>query len=127
MTPSAWQNGGAGVTIRWTVVDTSLGKLLVAATDQGLCRLAFDADLNGGSALDLARRFPQAEVVAGGAALAELAAQVVAAVETPGRDHDLPLDVQGIAFQERIWRVLKTSSAGQRSDVRRSTTHKIRV
>jgi AraC family transcriptional regulator of adaptative response/methylated-DNA-[protein]-cysteine methyltransferase len=108
MTPSAWRAGGAGVTIRWTVAETSLGKLLIAATDRGLCRIAFEE-----GALDLARRFPQAEIVAGGAALAKLAADVVAAVEAPARDHDLPLDVQGTAFQERVWQALKRIPAGE--------------
>ena len=108
MSPSAWRDGGAGVTIRWAVVDTSLGRLLVAATDRGICRLTFEE-----GPLDLARRFPKAEVVAGGAALADLAARVVAAVERPGADHDLPLDVRGTAFQERVWQALKAIPAGE--------------
>lgn len=108
MSPSVWKRGGAGVTIRWTVAETSLGPLLVAATDKGLCRVAFDE-----TALDLARRFPAAEVVQGGAALAELAARVVAEVETPGRDADLPLDVQGTAFQEAVWQALRAIPPGE--------------
>lgn len=108
MTPSAWKRGGAGVTIRWTQADTSLGPLLIAATDRGLCRIAFDE--NG---LDLAKRFPAAEIVEGGAALADLAVKVVASVESPERDVDLPLDVQGTAFQEAIWAALKAIPAGE--------------
>lgn len=108
MTPSAWRKGGAGVTIRWTVVDTSLGKMLVAATDKGLCRVSFDED-----GLDLAKHFPAAEIVEGGAALAALATRVVAEVETPGRDRDLPLDVQGTAFQEAVWQALKDIPPGE--------------
>lgn len=108
MSPSAWRRGGAGVTIRWTVADTSLGPLLIAATDKGLCRIAFDED-----AMMLARRFPAAEVVQGGAALAELAARVVAEVETPGRHTDLPVDVQGTAFQEAVWQALRAIPAGE--------------
>ena len=108
MTPSAWKRGGAGVTIRWTLAETSLGPLLIAATNRGLCRIAFDE--NG---QDLAQRFPAAEIVEGGAALADLAAQVVASVESPERDIDLPLDVQGTAFQEAIWAALKAIPAGQ--------------
>lgn len=108
MTPSAWKRGGAGVTIRWTVADTSLGPLLVAATDRGLCRIAFDE--NG---LDLARRFPAAEIVEGGGALADLAAKVVASVESPERDIDLPLDVQGTAFQEAVWAALRAIPPGE--------------
>lgn len=108
MTPSAWKRGGAGVTIRWTVADTSLGPLLVAATDRGLCRIAFDE-----TGLDLATRFPAAEIVEGGDALADLAAQVVASVETPERDLDLPLDVQGTAFQEAVWAALRAIPPGE--------------
>lgn len=108
MTPSAWKNGGAGVTIRWTMADTSLGKMLVAATDKGLCRIAFDED-----ELALALRFPKAEIVGGGAALADLAARVVAAVESPERDADLPLDVQGTAFQEAVWQELRRIPLGE--------------
>jgi AraC family transcriptional regulator of adaptative response/methylated-DNA-[protein]-cysteine methyltransferase len=108
MTPSAWKRGGAGVTIRWTVADTSLGPMLVAATDKGLCRVSFDEDEAA-----LRARFPNAEIVPGGAALAELAARVVAEVETPGRDRDLPLDVQGTAFQEAVWQALRQIPAGE--------------
>ena len=108
MTPSAWKRGGAGVTIRWTLAETSLGTLLIAATDKGLCRIAFDE-----GALDLAQRFPQAEILAGGAALADLAARVVGAVESPERDADLPLDVQGTAFQEAIWQELRRIPLGE--------------
>ncbi|MBX3566015.1 MAG: bifunctional DNA-binding transcriptional regulator/O6-methylguanine-DNA methyltransferase Ada [Sphingomonas sp.] len=108
MTPSVWKRGGAGVTIRWTVAETSLGPLLIAATDKGLCRVAFDED-----SLSLARRFPAAEIVAGGAALAALAARVVSEVESPGRDTDLPVDVQGTAFQEAVWNALRAIPAGE--------------
>ena len=108
MTPSAWRQGGAGVTVRWTIADTSLGKLLIAATDKGLCRVAFDED-----ALSLAQHFPKAEIVLGGAALASLAARVVESVESPERDHDLPLDVRGTAFQEAVWQALRQIPAGE--------------
>jgi len=108
MTPSAWKRGGAGVTIRWTVAETSLGPLLIAATDKGLCRVAFDEDQ-----FALATRFPAAEIVAGGGALAELAARVVSEVEQPGRHTDLPVDVQGTAFQEAVWQALREIPAGE--------------
>ena len=108
MSPSAWSRGGAGVTIRWTIAATSLGPMLVAATDRGICRIAFDED-----DADLRARFPQADISAGGDALAALAAQVVAAVESPGRDHNLPLDVRGTAFQEAIWQALRTIPSGE--------------
>ena len=108
MTPSAWARGGAGVTIRWTVVDTSIGAMLVAATDKGLCRVSFDEDDAA-----LRTRFPKAEVVPGGAALTDLAARVVASVESPERDHDLPIDVRGTAFQEAVWQALRDIPPGE--------------
>ncbi|HVI99375.1 MAG TPA: bifunctional DNA-binding transcriptional regulator/O6-methylguanine-DNA methyltransferase Ada [Sphingomonas sp.] len=108
MTPSAWKRGGAGVTIRWTVADTSLGPLLVAATDKGLCRVSFDEDEAA-----LHARFPRAEIVPGGAALADLAQRVVASVESPERDQHLPLDVQGTAFQEAVWQALRDIPSGE--------------
>ncbi|WP_174291892.1 bifunctional transcriptional activator/DNA repair enzyme AdaA [Sphingomonas bacterium] len=108
MKPSAWAKGGAGETIRWVLAATSLGPLLVAATDKGLCRLSFDED---GEAL--AARFPNAAIEEGGAALAHVAAQVVAAVEDPTRALDLPLDVRGTAFQEAVWAALRTIPPGE--------------
>ena len=108
MTPGRWKAGGAGEVIRWTVVATSLGPLLVAATARGICRVAFEPDAAG-----LAQRFPAARVLPGDAALAELAARVVVQVETPGPDPDLPLDIRGTAFQESVWRVLRSIPPGE--------------
>ncbi|QBM77579.1 bifunctional DNA-binding transcriptional regulator/O6-methylguanine-DNA methyltransferase Ada [Sphingomonas sp. AAP5] len=108
MSPSAWQRGGEGVTIRWILAETSLGPMLVAATDKGLCRVSFDEDEGA-----LRARFPHAAIVPGGAALADLAARVVASVESPERDQDLPLDVRGTAFQEAIWQALREIPLGE--------------
>lgn len=107
MAPSAWARGGEGVTIRWTIAPTSLGPLLVAATDKGLCRVSFDEDEGA-----LAARFPRALIVEGGADLADLAERVVTEVETPGRAADLPLDVAGTAFQEAVWQALRRIPPG---------------
>lgn len=108
MTPSAWVDGGRGVTIRWAVVPTSLGPMLVAATDKGVCRLSFGEDESA-----LARRFPHAELVEGGAEFAALLAQVIAAVEQPGAAPDIPLDVKGTAFQEACWQALRAVPPGE--------------
>lgn len=108
MAPSAWARGGAGVVIRWTVADTSLGPMLVAATDKGLCRVSFDEDAEA-----LRARFPHAEIKPADRALAALAARVVAAVESPERDEDLPLDVRGTAFQEAVWQALRAIPPGE--------------
>lgn len=108
MSPSVWRNGGAGVVIRWAVVDTSLGRMLVAATDKGICRLSFDED-----EAVLARRFPQAEILPADAAMQALAKRAVAAVEAPARMPDLPLDVAGTAFQEAVWQELRRIPPGE--------------
>ena len=108
MAPSAWIDGGRGAVIRWAVVPTSLGLMLVAATAKGVCRLSFAED---GAAL--ADRFPNATLVEGGADFAELLGQVVAAVETPGRSDHIPIDVRGTAFQEAVWRALRTIPPGE--------------
>ncbi len=108
MTPSAWANGGRGATIRWAVVPTSLGRMLVAATDKGVCRLSFDEGPE-----TLARRFPHATLAQGGGDFERLLAQVVASVETPGDFAHIPLDVKGTAFQEACWKALREIPAGE--------------
>ncbi|MEA3038316.1 MAG: AraC family transcriptional regulator [Sphingomonadales bacterium] len=108
MTPTSWRGGGLGETISWATAETSLGTMLVAATGRGICRLSFDE----GEA-DLRRRFPHAQIVPGGEAMADLLARTVAAVEAPERPHDLPLDVRGTAFQEAVWRELARIPPGE--------------
>lgn len=108
MTPSAWKNKGAGVTIRWAVVETSLGAMLLAATDKGICRLSFDEDETA-----LARRFPKATIVAGGEALENLVTGAIAAIDNPAQMPDLPLDIAGTAFQQAIWNELRRIPAGE--------------
>ena len=108
MTPSAWKNGGAGVTIRWAVVDTALGRMLLAATEKGICRLSFDEDESA-----LAHRFPKAHIVAGGAALEKLVTGAIHAIEHPAQMPDLPLDIAGTAFQQAVWKELRRIPAGE--------------
>ncbi|NNC72305.1 MAG: bifunctional DNA-binding transcriptional regulator/O6-methylguanine-DNA methyltransferase Ada [Sphingomonadaceae bacterium] len=108
MTPSAWRKGGKGVTIRWTTAKTQFGILLVAATDRGICRLAFDS-----KPAILHETFPNATIERAGDALDELAERAVAAVDNPARPHDLPLDVQGTAFQEAVWQQLTRIPPGE--------------
>ena len=108
MTPSAWKNGGAGVTIRWAVVPTALGQMLLAATDKGICRLSFDEDETS-----LVQRFPNATIVAGGSALEELVSGAIAAIEHPAQMPDLPLDIAGTAFQQAVWKELQRIPPGE--------------
>lgn len=108
MTPSAWRAGGAGVTIRWAIAATSLGPMLVAATARGICRLSFD---EGEEALHT--RFPNAAILPADAQMSALVAGAVAAVETPWRMPNLPLDVAGTAFQQAVWAELMKIPPGE--------------
>ena len=108
MAPSAWVKGGEGVTIRWAMVESSLGPMLVAATDKGVCRVSF-----GRGRDELERLFPKAELVEGGADFAELLQRVVAAVDDPASGRDIPVDVRGTAFQERVWQELRRIPPGE--------------
>ncbi|MES1983915.1 MAG: bifunctional DNA-binding transcriptional regulator/O6-methylguanine-DNA methyltransferase Ada [Pseudomonadota bacterium] len=108
MTPSAWKKGGAGVTIRYAIVQSSLGATLIAATEKGLCRISFDED-----EAELRRRFPAADIRPTDADFAALAAEVVALVDNPARTANLPVDVQGTAFQQAVWDALRAIPAGE--------------
>ena len=109
MEPSDWTKGGAGRALHWSVIATSLGDMLVAATTKGVCCLSF-----GEGEADLRARFPKAELVPAGAAFAALFDEVVAAVEQPARDNaHIPLDVQGTAFQQRCWEALRAIPPGE--------------
>lgn len=108
MTASDWRDGGKGRTIHYAVVDTTLGSVLVAATERGVCRVAF-----GDGSADLEARFPKAELVQGGRDFRSLLKKVVAAVEAPGTGADIPLDVKGTAFQQRVWAALREIPPGE--------------
>jgi AraC family transcriptional regulator of adaptative response/methylated-DNA-[protein]-cysteine methyltransferase len=108
MTPSKWRDGGRGETIRWGVAETDLGPLLVAATERGICRVAFEADDTV-----LREHFPKATIERGGAALDALLADAVRFVTEPGRAMTLPLDVRGTAFQQAVWRELSRIPPGE--------------
>lgn len=108
MAPSAWADGGRGVAIHWAVVPTTIGPMLVAATGKGVCRLSFDED-----EAELRRRFPNADLVQGGAEFEKLLADVVASVEAPGDFAHIPLDVKGTAFQEACWKALREIPPGE--------------
>ena len=108
MTPSAWKDGGRGVTIRWRTADTSLGPVLVAATAKGLCRISF-----GEGETDLRARFPHARLCPADAALDAMAGHVAALVEDPRADVTLPTDVEGTAFQQAVWAALRAIPPGE--------------
>lgn len=108
MTPSAWRDGGRGETIRYVVTDSPLGRLLVAATPKGICRLTFDEDENA-----LVRRFPNASIVPDDGTISAWVEGALEAIEHPQSAPELPIDVRGTAFQEAVWRELRRIPVGQ--------------
>ena len=108
MTPSAWRDGGRGETIRWTTFDSPLGTMLIASTSKGICRLTFDE-----SEASLKRHFPNATIVQDDGGMRELVEGALAAIEHPNAAPELPIDVAGTAFQEKVWRELRKIPLGE--------------
>jgi AraC family transcriptional regulator of adaptative response/methylated-DNA-[protein]-cysteine methyltransferase len=112
MTPTAFRAGGDDQEIRFSVGGSSLGPLLVAATQHGICAVLFGKSRDA-LAKELAARFPRARLVAADAAFEATVAAVVDLVEHPDEVAKLPLDIRGTAFQERVWRALTEIAPGQ--------------
>lgn len=105
MTPARYRAGGEGESIRFAVGDCSLGSILVAATERGVCAIELGDDPEA-LLRDFQDRFRRAELVGGDAQFERLVARVVGCVEAPAGNLDLPLDVRGTAFQHRVWTAL---------------------
>ncbi|CDG81258.1 bifunctional DNA-binding transcriptional regulator/O6-methylguanine-DNA methyltransferase Ada [Janthinobacterium agaricidamnosum] len=112
MTPGAFRAGGSGMAIRFAIGACSLGAILVASTDQGICAILIDDDPEF-LIRDLQDRFPHAELLGADAAYEHIVARVVGLVEAPGIGLDLPLDVRGTVFQQRVWQALRAIPAGR--------------
>ncbi len=117
MTPAHAKRGAPGETIRYTLADTSLGRLVVASTDRGVCLVAFgDSDVS--LADEVARRFPRATVVPAEGASRAWVEAVVELIDSPaGPDAQsaacLPLDVRGTVFQHQVWTALREIPPGR--------------
>ena len=111
MTPTSYRRGGAQTGIRFAVGACSLGAILVAATETGVCAVLLGDDANE-LTRDLQDRFPRATVMGGDAEFERWVAKVVGAVEAPGTGLNLPLDVRGTAFQQRVWAALQKIPVG---------------
>jgi AraC family transcriptional regulator of adaptative response/methylated-DNA-[protein]-cysteine methyltransferase len=111
MTPKHFRQGGKGELIRFAVGECSLGSILVAASEKGVCAIFL-----GGNPDQLAKElqdtFPKAELIGGDKAFEKIVAKVVGFVETPRIGLDLPLDIRGTAFQRRVWNALLQIPAG---------------
>jgi AraC family transcriptional regulator, regulatory protein of adaptative response / methylated-DNA-[protein]-cysteine methyltransferase len=111
MTPTEVRRGGKGAAIRFAIGQASLGAVLVAATDKGVCAIMLGDDPDG-LARELQDRFPRAELVGGDPGFERMVAEVVGLIEAPGQGLDLPLDIRGTAFQERVWQALRAIPPG---------------
>jgi AraC family transcriptional regulator, regulatory protein of adaptative response / methylated-DNA-[protein]-cysteine methyltransferase len=112
MTPTAARRGGEGAKIRFAVGQASLGAVLVAATDKGVCAIMLGDD-PGALVRELQDRFSRAELKGGDAEFERTVAEVVGLVEAPDRRFDLPLDVRGTAFQQQVWQALRAIPPGK--------------
>ena len=111
MTPTDYRAGGARTEIRFAVGECSLGSILVARSLKGVCAILLGDDPDE-LARDLQDRFARANLVGGDAEFEDLVAKIVGFVEAPAVGLDLPLDVRGTAFQQRVWQALRTIPAG---------------
>ena len=111
MTPSSYRAGGSRSEIRFAVGECSLGSILVAHSGKGVCAI-FLGDDPDALVRDLQDRFPSATLIGGDAGFEQLVAKVVGFVEAPGIGLDLPLDVRGTAFQQRVWQALRKIPVG---------------
>ena len=112
MTPTSFRAGGVDTEIRFAVGQCSLGAILVACSELGVCAILMGDDPDT-LARDLQDRFPKASLIGGDVEFEKLVATVVGFVEAPRLGLDLPLDVRGTAFQQRVWRALGDIPAGQ--------------
>ena len=112
MAPGAFRAGGRGQSIRFAVGQCTLGAILVAESARGICAIALGDDAQA-LVRQLQDQFPNAQLTGGDAAFEQHVARVIGFVEQPGLGLDLPLDVRGTAFQQRVWQALRAVPAGQ--------------
>jgi AraC family transcriptional regulator, regulatory protein of adaptative response / methylated-DNA-[protein]-cysteine methyltransferase len=112
MTPTRFRNGGDGTEVRFAVAATSLGAMLVAESDKGICSVAL-GDEPDTLVRELQDRFPKAQLIGGDEAFERRVAEVVGLIDHPEKGVDLPLDIRGTAFQQKVWAALRRIPAGQ--------------
>ncbi|MEQ1775922.1 MAG: bifunctional DNA-binding transcriptional regulator/O6-methylguanine-DNA methyltransferase Ada [Burkholderiales bacterium] len=111
MTPTNYRAGGADTEIRFAIGECFLGSILVAASERGVCAILMGDDPDA-LARDLRDRFPRAHLIGGDKKFGQLVAKVIGFVEAPAKGLNLPLDVRGTAFQQRVWQALQKIPTG---------------
>jgi AraC family transcriptional regulator of adaptative response/methylated-DNA-[protein]-cysteine methyltransferase len=112
MTPDTYRRGGAGMTIRYTIVDSPFGRLLAGTTERGLCAVSLaedDATLEG----FLRAEYPAAEVIRDDETLQPTVTALLDRLDGRSPAPELPLDLAGTDFQRRVWEVLRTIPYGE--------------
>ncbi len=112
MKPSDYRDGARGVSIRYAIAPSYLGWALVAATARGVCAIHL-GDSPENCKRMLQAQFPNANLLDGDAEMDGWVSTVLAFLESPRRGFDLPLDIQGTAFQRRVWNALQQIPAGE--------------
>ncbi|MCR9135051.1 MAG: bifunctional DNA-binding transcriptional regulator/O6-methylguanine-DNA methyltransferase Ada [Alphaproteobacteria bacterium] len=112
MRPKQFRDGGRDTQIKFAIGECSLGSVLVAATDKGVCAIDLGSDAAELLA-SLQDRFPQADLIGGDEAFERLVARVIGYLEEPHGELDLPLDIRGTAFQHQVWAALRAIPAGK--------------
>ena len=112
MTPSNFKSGGSNTVIRFALGECSLGSILVASSEHGVCAI-FLGDNPENLLQDLQKTFSNADIIGADRDYERLVAKVVGFVETPAIGLDLPLDIRGTAFQQRVWQALREIPTGK--------------
>lgn len=112
MTLTHYRSSGANMEIRFAIGECSLGSILVAQSERGICAILLGDDPEI-LARDFQDRFPRSDLIGGDDKFEQLVAKVVGFIEAPGIGLDLPLDVRGTAFQQRVWQALRKIPAGE--------------
>lgn len=111
MTPASYRDGGTDNVIRFAIGECALGSILVAGTERGICAISLGDDPEA-LLYALQDRFSRAQLIGGDNAFERYVAQVIGFVETPAAGLDLPLDIRGTAFQQRVWQALREIPSG---------------
>lgn len=112
MTPTQYKKGGTSTRVRFTLSPCSLGWLLVAATERGVCLTSL-ADEPEALQERVKKQFPNAELEEEDTQLAAWVEELVALIDSPGQQCEIPLDIRGSAFQMRVWDALRGIPAGE--------------
>jgi AraC family transcriptional regulator of adaptative response/methylated-DNA-[protein]-cysteine methyltransferase len=111
MTPSQFRAGGVDTDVFFAIGECSLGSILVAQTEKGVCSILIGDDPTQ-LVRDLQDRFPRATLIGNEHGYEDVVARVVGLIERPDSGHDLPLDIRGTAFQQRVWKALQQIPPG---------------